>query len=127
MRRVSLRFRSLCSIEYLKDEPVIKEVLHEHKERNLKETLRMLHLLKLRGRTKGDEIGPDVMKRAHEDFAKLPTQTRDEIRAIFNLFDTDASNTIDIKEFGDVLASIGMPPSSAAGEGMMQLYQMIDK
>jgi Ca2+-binding EF-hand superfamily protein len=115
------------SIEYLKEESVIKEVLTEHKERNLKETLRMLRLLKLRGRTKGDQIGPEVMKRAHEDFAKLPSQTRDEIRAIFNLFDTDASNTIDLNEFSLVLASIGMPPSSPAGEGMLQLYQMIDK
>merc|ERR1719379_2467555 len=127
MRRVSLRFRSLCSIEYLKDEAVVKEVLLEHKERNLKETLRMLHLLKLRGRTKGDQIGPEVMKRAHEDFAKLPRQTRDEIRAIFRLFDTDASDSIDLDEFSHVLESIGMPPSSPAGEGMLQLYQMIDK
>jgi Ca2+-binding EF-hand superfamily protein len=115
------------SIESLKEESVIKEVLTEHKERNLKETLRMLHLLKLRGRAKGDQIGPDVMKRAHQDFAKLPSKTKDEIRAIFRLFDTDASDSIDVKEFGDVLASIGMPLTSAAGEGMMQLYQMIDK
>jgi len=93
----------------------------------MKETVRMIHFLKLRSRLHGDTVDDQVIARAQEDFRRMPKAKQDEILGMFKHFDDDSNGTIDDHEFVEVLESMGIDPTSKEGEGMIGLSKLLDR
>jgi Ca2+-binding EF-hand superfamily protein len=126
MPRIATKFSVVTCVETMKKGEIMEVVMQERRQEQLKETLRMLHFLKLRGRVHHLDRDPNVLQRAASDFNRLDPRLQDEAMGLFHFVDTDMSETIDVEEFKGVMKSMGIKEDSHDYEGLMGLFRLID-
>jgi len=136
----------VTAVEFMKDRETIDEVIADCKEEQVAEVLRMLEILKLRGRVPDND--PDkreeALANAKVSFENMSEKVKDEFKQIFRIFDKDSSKSIDKEEFLLVLKSLGfkVPNISKDGktlgygdeakddkdkiDGIMSLFDLVD-
>jgi Ca2+-binding EF-hand superfamily protein len=124
--RIAMKFTYVTSVETMKRQDIIELILQERRQEQLRETLRMLHFLKLRGRVHNLDRDPNILDRAASDFERLDPRLQEEALNLFRFVDVDMSGTVDLVEFKEITKSMGIKEGSHDHEGLMALFSLID-
>jgi Ca2+-binding EF-hand superfamily protein len=131
--KVVTKLAIVTAVEYMKDPHIIAEISAEVKKKRVRETLKLLRIIKLEGRaarltegTPDGKIPTERFAKCMEKFGALPKKKQSEMEGIFKVFDSDNSGHIDREEMMQVLASMGIV-SHSAEESVTRLLGLVDR
>jgi len=127
--KIVTKFAIVTSVEYMKDRHIIEEVAFEVKRNRIKETLKLMKIVRLQGRAQrlgGETISASEFSNGLNQFKKLPKKKQLEMESTFKVFDSDSSGSIDGSEMQGILATIGIVTVNAE-ETVGHLLRLVDR
>jgi Ca2+-binding EF-hand superfamily protein len=127
--KVVTKFAIITSVEYMKKAETIHEVAFEVKRKRIQQTLKLMRIIKLKGRAErlgGGCIDPAEFERGLKGWMNLPKKKRADMEGFFKLFDSDGSGEIDASEMKQVLNTMGLVTEEAE-ESVLTLMKMVDR
>jgi Ca2+-binding EF-hand superfamily protein len=112
----------VSSVEYLKDEKIIDEVIKERESEQLTEALQVIALVRLRGLIDRGKVTAENRAKALKQFRLQSEERRAEVREVFKYMDLDGNGTVNVNELSENLKLIGLKE-----EHVVALFELLDQ
>jgi len=112
----------ICSsVEYLKDEKIIDEIIQEREKDQLTEALQVIALVRLRGLIEKGKVTAENRTKALKQYHFHSEAKRAEVREVFQYMDLDGNGNVSMSELCEGLKLIGLKE-----ENVVALFQLLD-